>query len=120
VLPKITILNEDTRNITGLNVNVEFSINGGYYIDTMVIGNFDRIYGLELNAWNGTLTPQGWWEGNFLSLKYSGFDTEIDPSLLLFLNILFMIYSVGNAAVGVIDHELADAPSGGWKFSHLI
>jgi hypothetical protein len=40
------------------------------------------MYGLVLNGWNGTLSSNDWWTGNFLTLKYQGVETMIDPSLL--------------------------------------
>src|SRR5262249_24746080 len=49
VLPEITILKEDGRNITGLRVAADFTINGQPHHDYEDIGNFDRTYGLVLN-----------------------------------------------------------------------
>jgi hypothetical protein len=129
VYPEITIVNEDGRGITGLRVTADFTINGQPYTDYEDIGNFDRHYFLVLNGmngkWNGTK-----WVGNFLATKGSGFDTQIDPSLLAFLNALVTICMVGNviaAAKGVSDQirggvdgeNLGGAPGAGFKLSQV-
>jgi hypothetical protein len=60
------------------------------YTDYEDIGPFDRFYGLVLNGENGTWNGTKW-VGNFLKTQYSGFNTQIDPGLLTFLNVLFYI-----------------------------
>jgi hypothetical protein len=92
ILPNITIVNEDGRGITGLRVTADLTINGQAYTDYEDIGNF----GMN-GSWNGSK-----WVGNFLAAKGSGFDTQIDPGLLTFLNILVIICMAANAAAGAV------------------
>ncbi len=126
ILPNITIVNEDGRGITGLRVTADFTINGQPYTDYEDIGNFDRHYFLELNGENGSWNGSKW-VGNFLATKGSGFDTQIDPGLLTFLNILVIICLAGSTAAAVagaaaqIKHGgEGDSPgSGGFKLSQV-
>ena len=101
VSPQITIVNEDTRAITGLRVTADFTINGQPYTDYEDIGPFDRFYGLVLNGENGTWNGTKW-VGNFLKTQYSGFSTQINPGLLTFLNVLFYICYVVDAVAAAI------------------
>jgi len=89
-----------TVGITGLRVTADFTINGQPYTDYEDIGPFDRHYFLELNGMNGSWNGSKW-VGNFLATKGSGFDTQIDPGLLTFLNILVIICMAGNVAAAV-------------------
>jgi hypothetical protein len=119
VLPQITIMKEDGRDITGLRLAADFTINGQPHTDYEDIGPFDRHYGLVLNAMNGTWDGTKW-VGNFLSTQYSGFDTEMDPGLLTFLNILCVFCLLGAAAVGVASQELGASRGGSWQLRQLI
>jgi alpha-galactosidase len=120
VSPQITILNEDTRAITGLRVTADFTINGQPYTDYEDIGPFDRTYGLVLNGENGTWDGTKW-VGNFLSTQYSGFDTQIDPGLLTFLNVLFIICAAGATALAAASREMGLGTAGGsWSLRQLI
>jgi len=101
MLPNITIMNNDGRAIMGMRVIAEFEINGQPHSDYEDIGSFDQHYGLVLNGMNGTLGSNGWWEGNFLRTQYHGFDTQIDPHLLTFLNVFFIICMAANAVAAV-------------------
>ena len=126
ILPNITIVNEDGRGITGLRVTADFTINGQPYTDYEDIGPFDRHYFLELNGMNGSWNGSKW-VGNFLATKGSGFDTQIDPGLLTFLNILVIICMAGNVAAAVAGAALQikhggdgdSAGSGGWTLSQV-
>jgi hypothetical protein len=126
ILPNITIMNEDGRSITGLRITASFTIAGQPYIDYEDIGNFDRHYILELNGENGTWDGVHW-VGNFLVTKGSGFDTQIDPGLLTFLNILVIICMAANVAAAVAGAAAeirrggeGDSPGGGgWKPSQV-
>jgi hypothetical protein len=118
ILPNITIVNEDDRGITGLRITAEFTIDGQPYTDYEDIGNFDRHYFLELNGMNGSWNGSKW-VGNFLKTKQSGFDTQIDPGLLTFLNVLVYICMAGDAAAaakgaaGVIERNFGADYAGG-------
>ena len=102
LLPNINIVSNDPRAITGMQVIPEFTINGANHATNLGIGDFDRHTGLGLNGLNGTLGFNDWWTGNFLSVQYSGFDTQIDPVLLWFLNIFYVVCTLGAAAEGEI------------------
>lgn len=129
--PNIQITNEDGRDITGVNINVEFSIAGEQYTDTLFLGDFNQSYGLILTGVGGTKGANGWWEPlpgrHFLYVDYTGVDTTIDPALLTFLNVLFIVCSVLNAAAAVagVADEIrrgfdGGAPGGGWSLGQLI
>ena len=127
VSPQITIVNEDTRAITGLRVTADFTINGQPYTDYEDIGPFDRFYGLVLNGENGTWDGTKW-VGNFLNTQYSGFNTQIDPGLLTFLNVLFYICYVVDPVAGAIaagnairrGFDEVAGQGGTWSLGQLI
>ena len=119
VLPSITIIKEDGRNITGLRVAADFTIDGKPHHDYEDLGNFDRTYGLELNGMNGTWDGSKY-VGNFLRLNYSGVDTEIDQGVLTFLNIFVICCLVVAAVASAISRELLLHQGGGWQLRQLI
>jgi len=55
-----------------------------------------------LNGENGTWDGTKWVVGNFLRTQYSGFDTEIDPGLLTFMNVVYIIALIANAVAATI------------------
>jgi hypothetical protein len=112
-------MKEDGRDITGLRVAADFTINGQPYTDYEDIGQFDRTYGLVLNGWNGTWDGTKW-VGNFLSTQYSGFDTEIDPGLATFLNVVIILCLGGVGAFDAARGEFALQVGGGWTLRQLI
>ena len=130
--PNIQITNEDGRAITGLSINVEFTIaepdGVQYHTDTLFLGDFDQTYGLVLTGMGGTKGSNGWWTGNFLTLQYHGVTTTIDPTLLTFLNVLFRICLAANAVAAVAGaaDEIrrgfdGGAPGGGgWSLGQQI
>ena len=119
VLPQITIIKEDGRGITGLHVAADFTINGQPHTDYEDIGPFDRHYGLVLNAMNGTWDGTKW-VGNFLRAQYSGVETQIDPGLLTFLNVLVILCLAAADALAVAEQELGAHQGGGWQLRQLI
>ena len=119
VVPQITIMKEDRRDITGLRVAADFTINGQPYSDHEDIGPFDRTYGLVLNGMNGTWDGTKW-VGNFLRTQYSGFETQIDPGLLTFLNVLVILCLAAADALAVAEHELGARQGAGWTLRQLI
>jgi hypothetical protein len=126
--PNIQITNEDGRAITKLYINVEFSIAGQYYTDTLFLGDFDQTYGLTLTGMGGTLGSNGWWTGNFLTIQYQGVDTEINRTLLTFLNVLVIICQVANVAAAVAGaageirrgFDGGSPEGGGWSLGQQI
>lgn len=128
MLPNITIVDNDGRTITGMQVIPEFFINGGQYTTNLGLGDWNQTYGLELSGYNGTLGSNDWWTGNFLTLKYHGVETMQDPSLRTFLNVLFIICTVANAAaaaIGAADEirrglDGGGASGGGWSLGQQI
>ena len=130
VMPNIQILKDDNENrdITQLNLNVEFSIGGEYYTDSIFLGDFVDVVGLAFTGMGGTKGSNGWWTGNFLTLQYHGVDTTINPTLLTFLNVLFIICLAANAAAAVAGtaDEIrrgfdGGAPGqGGWSLGQQI
>lgn len=126
--PNIQITKEDGRDITGLNVNVEFTIAGQQYTDTLFLGDWNQHYGLTLTGRNATLGSNGWWTGPFLVIQYQGVDTQIDPVLLTFLNVLVIICMAANVAAAVAGaaDEIrrgfdGGGPGGGaWSLGQLI
>ena len=129
--PNIQITNEDGRAITGLNINVEFSINGQYYTDTLFLGDFDQTYGLTLTGVGGVLGSNEWWEPppgkHFLNVEYHGFNGPPNQTLITFLNILVIIceaISAAAAVAGTADEIRrgfdGGAPGGGWSLGQQI
>jgi hypothetical protein len=111
--PNIQITNEDGRAITGLSINVEFTIEEPdgiqYQTDTLFLGDFDQSYGLVLTGMGGIKGSNGWWtppldappDKRFLTLQYHGVDTGPSQALLTFLNVLVIICEALNAAAAV-------------------
>ena len=108
-----------TVGITGLRVTADFTINGQPYTDYEDIGPFDRHYFLELNGMNGSWNGSKW-VGNFLRAQYSGVETQIDPGLLTFLNVLVILCLAAADALAVAEQELGAHQGGGWQLRQLI
>ena len=99
MLPNLQILMEDSREFTGLNINVEFSIAGEYYTDTLALGDSNLNYGLALTGMGGTKGSNDWWTGNFLTLQYPPDPPpQNDAGILLFLDVLYVLCVFGAAA----------------------
>jgi hypothetical protein len=111
--PEIEILNEDGRDITGMRVYAEFTIDGATHYDYEDIGVFDHMYGLTLNGANGTWTDGWYFSGNFLATQYSGYETQMDPGLMSFLDALCIICQGGTYLLG-------ESGGSGWTFRQLM
>ena len=100
VMPNIQILKDDNENrdITQLNLNVEFSIGGEYYTDSIFLGDFVDVVGLAFTGMGGTKGSNGWWTGKFLTVQYSSPPPQTDAGLLLFLDFLYVLCVFGAAA----------------------
>ena len=66
-------------------------------------------------TWNGSK-----WVGNFLSTQYSSFDTEIDPGVLTFLNVLIILCLGGAGAFDAAKGEYVLQAGGSWTLRQLI
>ena len=110
--PDIEILNEDGRDITGLRVYVSFAIDGKMHYDYEDIGTFDHMSGLTLDGMNGTWTGESF-QGNFLATNYSGYESEMDPGLMAFLDAMAVICQGGTYLLG-------ESGGSGWTFRQLM
>ena len=100
VMPNIQILKDDNENrdITQLNLNVEFSIAGEIYTDSLFLGDWVDDVGLKLTGMGGTKGANGWWEGNFLQIMYNRPPPQADAGILIFLDFLYVLCIFGAAA----------------------